>query len=69
MKEKLQNSPINIVKIKESDLKKYTKIKEGQDFKINDLIHLIDDEYVKILDGNILLTQKVNKYNVVLRKK
>jgi hypothetical protein len=69
MQEKSQDTPINIVKLKPSNLKDYERVKTGSDFKVNDLVHLIDDEYVKISEGNIVLKQKVNQYNTVLRKK
>jgi 2-oxo-4-hydroxy-4-carboxy--5-ureidoimidazoline (OHCU) decarboxylase len=41
---------------------------EGQDFQVGDLIHLVDDEYVKLNENNQLLKAKVTKYNKVLRK-
>ena len=48
--------------------KNYKLVKEGQDFQIGDLIHLVDDEYVKLDKDNQLLKSKVTKYNKVLRK-
>lgn len=69
MEENSQNKPVNIVKLKSNKLKLYSKVKSGEDFKIGDLVHLIDDEYIKISGDNILLKQKINQYNTVLRKK
>jgi hypothetical protein len=63
------NRPHNIVKIPEKNLNKYSILKEGENFEEGDYVHLLDDEYVKIEKNNILLKQKVNKYNKVLRKK
>ncbi len=48
--------------------KNYKILKEGQDFQVGDLIHLVDDEYVKLNENNQLLKTKVTKYNKVLRK-
>jgi hypothetical protein len=60
--------PINMTKISPKEEKNYKLVKEGQDFQIGDLIHLVDDEYVKINKDNQLLKTKVSKYNRVLRK-
>jgi len=62
------HKPINIKKISAKEEKNYKLLKEGQDFQVGDLIHLIDDEYVKLNEHNRLLKEKVNKYNKVLRK-
>lgn len=69
MQDESQNAPVNIMKLKPSSLKNYEKVKAGSDFEVNDLVHLINDEYVKISEGSIVLKQKVNQYNTVLRKK
>ena len=62
------HKPINMTKISAKEEKNYKLLKEGQDFQIGDLIHLVDDEYVKLNEHNRLLKEKVNKYNKVLRK-
>jgi hypothetical protein len=62
------DKPINMTKISPKEEKNYKLVKEGQDFQIGDLIHLVDDEYVKINKDNQLLKTKVSKYNRVLRK-
>ena len=60
--------PINMTKISAKEEKNYQLLKEGQDFLVGDLIHLVDDEYVKLNESNQLLKTKVTKYNKVLRK-
>jgi len=62
------NKPINMTKISAEAEKNYKILKEGQDFLVGDLIHLVDDEYVKLNENNQLLKTKVTKYNKVLRK-
>ena len=62
------HKPINMTKISTAQEKNYKIVKEGQDFEIGDLIHLVDDEYVKLNKDNQLLKSKVTKYNKVLRK-
>ena len=62
------NKPINMTKISAKEEKNYQLLKEGQDFLVGDLIHLVDDEYVKLNESNQLLKTKVTKYNKVLRK-
>ena len=62
------DKPINMTKISTKEEKNYKLLKEGQDFQIGDLIHLVDDEYVKLNEHNRLLKEKVTKYNKVLRK-
>ncbi len=57
-----------MTKISPKEEKNYKLLKEGQDFQIGDLIHLVDDEYVKLNEHNQLLKTKVTKYNKVLRK-
>jgi len=57
-----------MTKVSPKEEKNYKLVKEGQDFQIGDLIHLVDDEYVKLNKDNQLLKSKVTKYNKVLRK-
>ena len=57
-----------MTKISAKEEKNYKLLKEGQDFLVGDLIHLVDDEYVKLNESNQLLKTKVTKYNKVLRK-
>ena len=59
----------NLVKINESDTKNYTKLKETSDIKPGDYLHIYDDIYAQIGKGNLLVKEKVNKYNTFLRKK
>jgi hypothetical protein len=64
----MQHKPINMTKISSKEENNYKLLKEGQDFLVGDLIHLVDDEYVKLNENNQLLKTKVTKYNKVLRK-
>jgi hypothetical protein len=57
-----------MTKISSKEENNYKLLKEGQDFLVGDLIHLVDDEYVKLNENNQLLKTKVTKYNKVLRK-
>ena len=57
-----------MTKISAKEEKNYKLLKEGQDFLVGDLIHLVDDEYVKLNESNQLLKTKVTNYNKVLRK-
>ena len=57
-----------MTKISAEAEKNYKILKEGQDFLVGDLIHLVDDEYVKLNENNQLLKTKVTKYNKALRK-
>lgn len=57
-----------MTKISAKEEKNYKLLKEGQDFLVGDLIHLVDDEYVKLNESNQLLKTKVTKYNKALRK-
>lgn len=66
---KNENRAKNIIRIEDKDLKKYTKAKEGDKFLAGDLIHLLECDYVEVGEGSILLKQKINEYNIVLRKK
>ena len=56
------------MKVSLKEEQNYKLLKEGQDFQVGDLIHLVDDQYVKLNDQNRLLKEKINKYNKVLRK-
>jgi len=62
------NKPINMTKISLKQQNNYKQVKEGQDFLVGDLIHLVDDEYVKLNENNQLLNTKVTRYSKVLRK-
>jgi len=62
------DKPINMTKVSPKEEKNYKLVKEGQDFQIGDLIHLVDDQYVKLNKDNQLLKTKVTKYSKVLRK-
>jgi hypothetical protein len=57
-----------MIKISPKEEKNYKLVKEGQDFEIGDLIHLVDDEYVKLNNDNQLLKTKITRYSKVLRK-
>lgn len=57
-----------MIKISAKEEKNYKLVKEGQEFQVGDLIHLVDDEYVKLNENNQLLKTKVTRYSKVLRK-
>ena len=59
----------NIVELKDSELKKYTKLKEGSKIEDGDLVHVYDNTYVKLSKGNLVCKENVNKFNTILRKK
>lgn len=59
----------NLVRIDEKEMTKYTKLKEGADIDPGDLVHIFDDIYAKLSDGNIVCKTKTSKFNLVLRKK
>lgn len=59
----------NVIEIEESDIKKYTKLKEGIKIEVDDLVHIYDNFYAKLSKGNIVCKEVVNKYNTILRKK
>lgn len=65
----MNNRPINIVKINDKDLKKYSKVKVNEFYFAGDLLHIIDDEYAEISKDSKLLKMKVNDTNIVYRKK
>lgn len=59
----------NVIEIEESDIKKYTKLKEGIKIEVDDLVHIYDNFYAKLSKGSIVCKEVVNKYNTILRKK
>ena len=59
----------NIVEVQESELKKYTKLKEGSKIEEGDLVNVYDTTYAKLSKGNILCKHAVNKFNTILRVK
>jgi hypothetical protein len=59
----------NIVELTDKDIKKYTKLKEGEGIKTNDLIHVYDNFYAKLSKGSVVCKEVVNKNNTILRKK
>jgi len=65
----MNNHPINIVKINDKDLKKYSKVRVNEFYMAGDLLHVIDDEYAEISKDSKLLKIKVNDTNIVYRKK
>lgn len=65
----MNNRPINIVKINDKDLKKYTKVKVNDLYIAGDFLHIIDDDYAEISKDSKLLKMRVNDTNIVYRKK
>jgi len=59
----------NVVELSDSDIKKYTKLKEGTKIEPSDLVHVYDDFYAKLSKGSIVCKEVVNKHNTILRKK
>lgn len=59
----------NLVDIKESNVSNYKKLKEGEDIKSGDYLHIDEDTYAEIGKGNIVCKQKVSKNITILRKK
>ena len=59
----------NVVELSDSDIKKYTKLKEGTKIESSDLVHVYDDFYAKLSKGSIVCKEVVNKHNTILRKK
>ena len=59
----------NLVEIKESNLSNYKKLKDGEDIKSGDYLHIDEDTYAEIGKGNIVCKQKVSKNITILRKK
>ena len=60
---------VNVTTLTDKETKKYSLVKVGDSFKIDDLILLYDDQFVKINEGNKLLKYKVLKENTVYRRK
>lgn len=65
----MSDRPINLIKVTDKDKKKYFQLKENEKYTAGDLILISDDEYAIVSKESILLKQKINKYNIVLRKK
>ena len=59
----------NVVELTDSDIKKYTKLKEGTKIEVVDLVHVYDNTYVKLSKGNLVCKESVSKFNTILRKK
>jgi hypothetical protein len=59
----------NIVEVQESELKKYTKLKEGSKIEEGDLVNVYDNTYAELSKGSRVCKETVNKYNTILRKK
>ena len=59
----------NIVDLTDKDIKKYTKLKEGESIKSDDLVHIEENTYAKVGKGTILCKFTANKYNTILREK
>jgi hypothetical protein len=59
----------NIVVVKESELKKYTKLKEGSNIEEGDLVNVYDNTYAEISKGSRVCKEVVNKFNTILRAK
>ncbi len=59
----------NLVDIKESTLSNYKKLKEGEDIKSGDYLHIDEETYAEIGKGNIVCKHKVSKNITILRKK
>lgn len=59
----------NLVDINESNLSKYKKLKDGEDIRSGDLVHIYDETYAELSNGHLLTKEKVNKHNTILRKK
>ena len=63
------NSADNVVELSDSDIKKYTKLKEGGKIEPNDLVHVYDNFYAKLSKGSRVCKESVSKFNTILRKK
>lgn len=62
-------SATNIIEVTDKNIKKYIKLKEGDEIKVDDLIHIDEDNYAIVGKGNILCKYKVTKHSIVLREK
>lgn len=65
----MNNRAANIVQISPKEEKKYILLKEGDEFRAADYIHILDEDYAEISKCSVLLKSKVNKHNKVLRRK
>lgn len=63
-----QNAPINLIEISATDLKKYKKLKKGDEIKKNDILEIFEGIYAQISDDNILSKRKVADHNIFFRK-
>ena len=59
----------NIVEVQESELKKYTKLKEGSKIEDGDLVNVYDNTYAELSKGSCVCKEVVNKFNIILRAK
>ena len=59
----------NIVELKDSELKKYTKLKEGSKIEDGDLVNIYDNTYAELSKGSRVCKEVVNKFNIILRLK
>ena len=59
----------NIVEVQESELKKYTKLKEGSKIEDGDLVNVYDNTYAELSKGSRVCKESVNKFNTILRAK
>lgn len=59
----------NLVDIKEPNISNFKKLKEGDDIKSGDYLHIDEQTYAEIGKGNIICKQKVSKNITILRKK
>lgn len=59
----------NLVDIKDSNISNFKKLKEGDDIKSGDYLHIDEDTYAEIGKGNIVCKHKVSKNITILRKK
>jgi hypothetical protein len=65
----MDNSPVNIIVISEKEEKKYYCLKEKEDMKVGDLVHIVNDKYAQINEGCILAKKKASGDSKILRKK
>lgn len=60
--------PVNLIEISAVDLKKYKKLKKGDQINKNDLLEIFEGIYAQISAGNALCKSKVADHNIFLRK-
>jgi hypothetical protein len=60
---------VNVITLREKEIKKHSLVKTGDLFKKDDYLLLYDDQYVKIGTSSILFKYKVLKENTVYRRK